>query len=276
MCQVFKVSKSSYYDWLNKESCDRWKANESLLASIIDVFAASHDSYGSPRITEELRAQNIVVSKKRVAKIMRAAGIRARNPRKFTVTTDSKHNYPIVPNLLNRAFNVERCGQVWVSDITYVPTQSGWLYLTVIIDLYNRKVIGWSMSKGLKAEQTIIPAWRMAIRNHPITQELIFHSDRGIQYACKAFANMLASNKLINRSMSRKGNCWDNAVAESFFKTIKVEWIYPRTFGDQHLAALSIFEWIESWYNKKRRHSYLGYKTIDEFEKLNLIFENAA
>ena len=206
----------------------------------------------------------------------KAAGIRARKPKKFIATTDSKHNYPIAPNLLNRAFTVERPGEVWVSDITYVYTQSGWLYLTVIIDLYNRKVIGWAMSKGLKAEQTIIPAWRMALRNCPITQELIFHSDRGVQYACKAFTNMLKTNKLIKSSMSRKGNCWDNAVAESFFKTIKVEWIYSRTFMNQNQATLSIFEWIESWYNKRRRHSFLGFKTIDEFEKLNINFVNAA
>lgn len=242
----------------------------------MDIFAASYETYGSPRITEELRVQNKVVSRKRVARIMQAAGIRARKPKKFIATTDSKHNYPIAPNLLNRAFTVERPGEVWVSDITYVYTQSGWLYLTVIIDLYNRKVIGWAMSKGLKAEQTIIPAWRMALRNCPITQELIFHSDRGVQYACKAFTNMLKTNKLIKSSMSRKGNCWDNAVAESFFKTIKVEWIYSRTFMNQNQATLSIFEWIESWYNKRRRHSFLGFKTIDEFEKLNINFVNAA
>jgi len=242
----------------------------------MDIFAASYETYGSPRITEELRAQNKVVSRKRVARIMQAAGIRARKPKKFIATTDSKHNYPIAPNLLNRTFTVERPGEIWVSDITYVYTQSGWLYLTVIIDLYNRKVIGWAMSKGLKAEQTIIPAWRMALRNCPITQELIFHSDRGVQYACKAFTNMLKTNKLIKSSMSRKGNCWDNAVAESFFKTIKVEWIYSRTFMNQNQATLSIFEWIESWYNKRRRHSFLGFKTIDEFEKLNINFVNAA
>ena len=276
MCKVFKVNKSSYYAWLTKGSCDRWKDNEILLVQIKDIFANSHQSYGSPRITEELRAQNKVVSRKRVAKIMQAAGMQARKRKKYVATTDSKHSYPIVPNILNRGFVVERLGQVWVSDITYVRTQNGWLYLTVIIDLYNRKVIGWSMSKSLEAQQTIIPAWRMAINNCPITRKLIFHSDRGVQYACEVFTNILKSNKLITRSMSRKGNCWDNAVAESFFKTIKVEWIYPRVFEDQTNATLSIFEWIESWYNKKRRHSFLDYMTIDEFEKLNINFATAA
>ena len=208
--------------------------------------------------------------------MMRAAGIRARKPKRFVVTTDSKHNYPVVPNVLNRKFRATRPGQIWVSDLTYVRTKNGWLYLTVIIDLYDRKVIGWSMSMGLSAEETVIPAWLMARWNRPITQELIFHSDRGIQYACKEFANILNANKLITRSMSRKGNCWDNAVAESFFKTIKVEWIYANNFVNQEQAQLSIFEWIESWYNRRRRHSALGYKTMEEFEKININFKNAA
>lgn len=148
---------------------------------------------------------------------MRSVEIRARKPRKYIVTTDSKHNYPIVPNVLKRRFRNTSEGDIWVSDITYVRTNSGWLYLTVIIDMYDRKVIGWSMRTGLSAEETIIPAWLMATRTHPINQPLIFHSDRGIQYACHAFSSILKSNNLISKSMSRKGNCWDNAVAESFF-----------------------------------------------------------
>ena len=141
---------------------------------------------------------------------------------------------------------------------------------------YDRKVIGWSMSRSLSADQTVITAWLMAIWNLPITQDLIFHSDRGVQYACEAFTKILESKKMITRSMSRKGNCWDNAVAESFFKTIKVEWIYSKNFINQEQAKLSIFEWIESWYNRQRRHSALGYKTIEEFEKINSNFKNAA
>ena len=142
--------------------------------------------------------------------------------------------------------------------------------------MYDRKVIGWSMSTGLSAEETVIPAWLMATSIRPINQPLIFHSDRGIQYACHAFSSILKSNNLITRSMSRKGNCWDNAVAESFFKTIKVEWIYSKSYANQQQAQLSIFQWIESWYNRKRRHSALGYKTIDEFVKINSNFKNAA
>jgi putative transposase len=276
MCKVFKVSRASYYKWLRSGSSARWQENEKLLVEIMDVFEESDETYGSPRITKELRVNGWTVSENRVARIMRRAELRARIPKRFKVTTDSKHNYPVAPNLLDQEFFASKPGEVWVSDITYVRTKSGWLYLTVIIDLYDRKVIGWSMRKGLSAEETVIPAWRMAVRNRPITQKLIFHSDRGIQYACNAFTKILKANSLVIQSMSRKGNCWDNAVAESFFKTIKVEWIYRHTFTNQEQAQLSIFEWIESWYNRRRRHSALGYQTINEFERNNYKFKNAA
>ena len=276
MCKVFKVTKSSYYRWLSEGPSDRWKENEELLIAIMDIFEESKDSYGSIRMTRELKARGREAGKNRVANMMRAAGLRARKPRKFKVTTDSKHNYPVAPNILDREFYATKPGEVWVSDLTYVRTKNGWLYLTVIIDLYDRKVIGWSMSKGLSAWETVIPAWIMATRNRPVTQKLIFHSDRGTQYACNEFTKILKANKLIIQSMSRKGNCWDNAVAESFFKTIKVEWIYNHNFINQEQAQLSIFEWIESWYNRRRRHSAIGYQTIEEFERNNHIFKNAA
>ena len=221
MCKVFKMRGSSYYKWLKNGPSTRWQENEKLLVEIMDIFEESDGTYGSPRMTKELRARVWTVALIWGAKMMRAASIWARKPKRFVVTTDSKHNYPVVPNVLDRKFRATRPGQIWVSDLTYVRTNNGWLYLTVIIDLYDRKVIGWSMSTGLSAEETVIPAWLMASWNRPITQELIFHSDRGIQYACKEFANILKANKLIIRSMSRKGNCWDNVVAESFFKTIK-------------------------------------------------------
>ena len=276
MFKVFKVRKSSYYRWLKNGPSARWKENEKLLIEIMAIFEDSHKTYGSPRITEELKSRDMKASRNRVANIMRSADIRARKPRKFVATTDSKHIYPIVPNVLERRFCATRAGEIWVSDITYVRTNNGWLYLTVIIDMYDRKVIGWSMSTGLSARETVIPAWLMANWNRPVTQNLIFHSDRGVQYACEAFTKILKSNKLIIRSMSRKGNCWDNAVAESFFKTIKVECIYSKNYANQNQAQLSIFQWIESWYNRRRRHSALGYKTIEEFEKINSNFINAA
>jgi transposase InsO family protein len=276
MCKVFKVTKSSYYQWLKNGPSERWQENEKLLSEIMDIFEESDGTYGSPRMIKELKARGWNAGKNRVANMMRAAGIRARKPKRFVVTTDSKHNYPVVPNVLNRNFRARKPGHSWISDITYVRTKNGWLYLTVIVDLYDRKVIGWSMNTGLSAEETVIPAWLMAVWNRPITQELIFHSDRGIQYACKEFASILEANKLITRSMSRKGNCWDNAVAESFFKTIKVEWIYSKNYVNQQEAQLSIFEWIESWYNRRRRHSALDYQTIEEFERNNCNFKNAA
>lgn len=276
MCKVFKVTKSSYYRWLSEGPSDRWKENEALLIAIMDIFQESKDSYGSIRMTRELKERAWNVGQNRIANMMRAAGLHARKPKKFKVTTDSKHNYPVAPNILDREFHASNPGEVWVSDLTYVRTKNGWLYLTVIIDLYDRKVIGWSMSKGMSAVETVIPAWIMATRNRPITQKLIFHSDRGSQYACNEFTKILKANNLISQSMSRKGNCWDNAVAESFFKTIKVEWIYNQNFINQEQAQLSIFEWIESWYNRRRRHSAIGYQTIEEFEINNHIFKNAA
>ena len=276
MCKVFKVTKSSYYRWLSEGPSDRWKENEALLIAIMDIFQESKDSYGSIRMTRELKERAWNVGQNRIANMMRAAGLHARKPKKFKVTTDSKHNYPVAPNILDREFHASNPGEVWVSDLTYVRTKNGWLYLTVIIDLYDRKVIGWSMSKGMSAVETVIPAWIMATRNRPITQKLIFHSDRGTQYACNEFTKILKANNLIIQSMSRKGNCWDNAVAESFFKTIKVEWIYTQNFINQEQAQLSIFEWIESWYNRRRRHSAIGYQTIEEFERNNHIFKNAA
>ena len=276
MCDMFEVSTSSYFLWQKTGPSDRWKKNEDLLIAIMDIFETSKGSYGSPRMTKELRAMGQNASRPLVARLMKAAGIQARRRKNFVATTDSKHNYPIAPNVLDRKFSATRPGEVWVSDITYVRTYKGWLYLTVIIDLFDRKVVGWAMSKGLTAAETILAAWFMAMTNRPVTEALIFHSDRGVQYACDDFARILKSNKLITRSMSRKGNCWDNAVAESFFKSIKVEWIYSNSYENPDQAALSIFEWIESWSNRRRRHSALGYKTIEEFEKINSNFKHAA
>lgn len=276
MCTILKVSKSGYYKWLKSGPSKLWLENEKLALLIQSIFDDSYQSYGSPRIKEELQALGYKVSKPRVARLMKANQLFARRKKKFKITTDSKHNYPIAPNLLNQNFKVNRANQVWVSDITYIHTKQGWLYLTVIIDLFNRKIVGWSLSSNLTTEDTIIKAWYMAIKNQPINQSLIFHSDRGIQYASYRFTNIIKNyNGLVKQSMSRKGNCWDNAVAESFFKSLKVEWVYKHKYQLISQAELSIFEWIETWYNKRRRHSYLGYKTIDEFE-LNIYNQNQA
>jgi transposase InsO family protein len=219
------------------------------------IYEFSKGTYGSPRVTMALLEEGIQVSRPRVARMMKQQNLRSIIRKKWVVTTDSRHNYPVVENKLNREFKVTGTGQVWVSDITYIKTFQGWLYLTVIIDLYDRKVIGWSFSRSLKAIHTTIPAWKMAVRNRPITEKLIFHSDRGIQYACHEFKNLLESYKLVERSMSRKGDCWDNAVAESFFKTLKVEHVYQRSFRTFKEAELSVFEYIEAWYNINRIHT---------------------
>jgi transposase InsO family protein len=201
---------------------------------------------------------------------MRKMNLRSIIRKKFVVTTDSKHNYPVVENKLNRDFQVTDIGEAWVSDITYIKTSEGWLYLTAIIDLGDRKVIGWSHSKSLKASDTTIPAWIMAVKNRPITGKLIFHSDRGVQYACNEFTHLLSRYKFVERSMSRKGDCWDNAVAESFFKTLKVECVYQNNYKTRKQAALSIFEYIETWYNMRRIHSALKMSMKDFTEnKIN-------
>ena len=267
MCQVFKVSKSAFYAWRNYNPSKRDRENRMLLFEIRRIHEFSKASYGSPRITKELRSRGFKVSRPRVARLMKRHNIRAVHAKKFVVTTDSKHNYPVVENKLDRNFTADHQGQIWVSDITYIGTGQGWLYLTSVIDLFDRKVVGWALSSDMKATNTSMAAFKMAAENRPITGELIFHSDRGIQYACHAFVGLLESYNSVVRSMSRKGNCWDNAVAESFFKTLKVELTYQNRYATKREAALSVFEWIETWYNRKRRHSALGNLTINEFEK---------
>ena len=194
-----------------------------------------------PRIKIALEKQGYYVSKLRVAKIMRANGLFARRTRKFKVTTDSNHAYPIAANLLNQNFKVSRKNLVWVSDITYIETKQGWMYLTGIIDLFNRKIVGWSMSDNLTTKDTIISSWDMAVKSNIIKEKLIIHSDRGSQYASYAFTDILKNyNSLVKQSMSKKGNCWDNAVAESFFKSLKVEWVYKHKYNFRSQAELSI------------------------------------
>ena len=241
-----------------------------LTKEIYRIYHSSKCRYGSPRITKELNVEGTKVSQPLVAKLMRKENMRSIIRKKYKVTTNSHHKYPVVENKLQRAFTVNQQNDVWVSDITYVSTKQGWLYLTTVIDLFDRKVIGWALSATMSAQQTSIAALNMAKINRPVKEkkELLFHSDRGIQYACQEFVNELTKNKTIVRSMSRKGNCWDNAVAESFFKTLKVELVYHNTYQTRQEAELSIFEYIETFYNKKRRHKHLNNLTILENENL--------
>ena len=267
MCKVLGVSRSSYYSWLSRDPSKRFVENEELSNRIKKIYELSKRTYGSPRVTIKLQEEGLHVSRRRVARLMKRQNLKSIIRKKWVITTDSRHNYPVVENKLNRDFNVTRPGQVWVSDITYIKTLQGWLYLTVIIDLYDRKVIGWSFSRSLKAAITTIPAWKMAVRNRLITQKLIFHSDRGVQYACHEFKNLLSSFKLVERSMSRKGDCWDNAVAESFFKTLKVEHIYHHNYKTFKEAELSVFEYIEAWYNVNRIHTTIKTSIRNKKEK---------
>lgn len=226
----------------------------------------SKGRYGSPRIASELRCDGITASRPRIARLMKKHGIRSIMKRKYRATTNSSHLYPVNENLLLQDFSTTDIGQKWVSDITYIRTGEGWLYLTAILDLADRKVVGWSMDSGMNARSTVVAAWEMAIKNRPITHGLIFHSDRGIQYASHEFRRCLKGIPVL-QSMSRKGNCWDNAVAESFFKTLKTEMVYHRKFETRAQAKLEIFDYIEVWYNRKRRHSALGYITPAQVEE---------
>ena len=261
MCQVLNVSRSRYYQWLKSPESKRARENAMITAKIKVIHAEpKKGNYGSPRMAEELRDAGILCSKARVARLMRAAGIRAKRHKKFKVTTNSKHDHPISPNLLEQNFHVERPYNVLVSDITHIRTQEGWLYLTVIIDLYHRAVVGWSMSDRLKASKTTEAALKHVYARYGIPWGLIFHSDRGIQYAAKSFRKLLKKYKCI-QSMSGKGNCYDNAVAESFFKTLKAELVYQCSFKTRKEARSAIFDYIETFYNTLRKHSSVGYNT---------------
>lgn len=276
MCKVLKVSRSGYYKWLKSRPSKRELDNKVLTEQIRKIYQRSKHTYGSPRITSELHSLAIRASRPRVARLMKKAGIKSRMRKKYVVTTDSKHRFRVAENLLDRNFEVGSIGKVWVSDITYIKTSQGWLYLTVIIDLGDRKVIGWSLSRSLTAQHTSMAAWRMAIINRAIISPLIFHSDRGVQYACDDFVSLLSKHKTVRQSMSRKGNCWDNAVAESFFKSLKAEWTNWRKYKSIHEAEMSVFQYIEGWYNVSRRHSALGYMSPVDYEQFLMNQKTAA
>ncbi|KFF24116.1 IS3 family transposase [Chryseobacterium vrystaatense] len=275
MCCILEVGPSSYYKWKSKPICNRLLLKEKTKQQITSIYFASKQRYGSPRITVELNVLGYKISRITVAKYMQELGLRSKLSKKFKVTTNSKHNYLVAENVLDRNFIISKPSKVWVSDITYIQTKEGFLYLTTIIDLYDRKIIGWSLSNGMSTEETSLAAWKMARKTRKVTKGLIFHSDRGVQYASKKFTKTIESYGVI-RSMSRKGNCWDNAVAESFFKSLKTELIYGNKLITKEKMGMEIFEYIEIWYNKKRRHSTLNYKTIEEFNNQNEIYQNVA
>jgi transposase InsO family protein len=239
--------------------------NQRLDVEIREIYEQNKGRYGSPKITQELRDRGRRVSKNRVARRMRKAGLRSKLRRKFRVTTNSKHHFAVSPNLLERNFTQQAPDKVWVSDITYLATRTGWLYLTVIIDLFSRMVVGWALSSSLGHEM-VVTALKRAIRRRRPGKGLVFHSDRGVQYACTDFRKELDKHEFI-QSMSRKGDCWDNAVAESFFGIMKCELVYHERYEDHQDTLHSIFEYIEVFYNRQRRHSTLGYLCPSEYEK---------
>jgi putative transposase len=266
MCKVLEVSRSSYYKRKNKGKGKRAKENEKILEMIRQIFSESNERYGSPRITAELNRGGIVYNKKRIARIMRENGIEAKIFRKYRNTTQSDHQREKSGNLLNRAFSRQRVNEAWASDITYIRTAEGWLYLAAVMDIYSRKVIGWQLDKTLSSD-LVERALRNALLDRKIKRGIIFHSDQGIQYTSDNFRRMLRENGF-QQSMSRKGNCWDNAIIETFFHTLKTELTNRVKYKTREEARLSIFEYIEIFYNRKRLHSAIGYYAPVEYEKL--------
>lgn len=268
MCRLLFISRSGFYRWSRGKECKRTAENRTLLENIRKVYKTANGIYGSPRITAELLDQGYRCSRPRVARLMKQHSIRAKTVKKFKVTTNARHKHAIAPNLLNQDFHVAAPNQVWVSDLTYIRTMEGWLYLTVVMDLFHRKIIGWSMSNTMLVHDTTVPAFKMAVQGTKTSTGLVFHSDRGIQYACDQFATLLKQSGVI-QSMSGRGNCYDNAVAESFFHTLKTELVNHELYRTRNEARRSIFEYLESFYNRSRRHSTLGYKSPIEYEKMN-------
>jgi transposase InsO family protein len=264
MCRVFGFAPSAYYGWERKQQSDRAKQDADLLTAIRRIFAQSRGRYGAPRVHAQLAREGVSVSRKRVARLMREAGLKAKGRRKYKPTTDSNHSLPVAPNLLKRAFEAERPDVAWVSDITYLWTRQGWMYLAVILDLYSRKVVGWSLAERMTAA-LVCDALDAAAHLRRPKPGLIFHSDRGSQYASHDFRRRLFRHQM-RQSMSRKGNCWDNAVAESFFATFKKELVRNRAFETRSLARSETFEYIEVFYNRQRAHSLIGYATPNAFE----------
>ncbi len=264
MCRALAVSAAGYYAWRRRPESRRAVANRTLLTTIRVLHQDSRQTYGSPSIWRALRARGHQVGEHRVARLMHHDGLRAKTVKKWRATTHSSHRLPVVPNTLQRQFTVSQPNRVWAGDITYVWTLEGWLYLAVLLDLYSRAVIGWAMGPRLTGDLTI-QALRMALTTRQPTAELLHHSDRGSQYAAQQYQQLLTMHG-ITASMSRKGNCWDNACVESFFGTLKRELVYHRQYATRSEATQDIFEYIEVFYNRQRRHSTLGYHSPAEYE----------
>jgi transposase InsO family protein len=268
MCEVFKVSRSGYYAWLRRPESKRKVEDTALSLVIKEIHKESNGEYGSPKVHEELRRRGTRCGRKRVARLMKEDGLKAKTIRKFKATTNSNHSLPVAPNLLNRDFSPAQPNKAWAADITYIWTSEGWLYLAIVMDLYSRAIVGWSMSERM-TRALVVDAFTLAVKRRNPAPGLIHHSDRGSQYASTDFQNILRKYGAIC-SMSRKGNCWDNAPAESFFGLLKRSLIYHSKYKTRAHARQSIFSYIERFYNRKRIHSSLGYRTPYEVDQLQL------
>ncbi len=271
MCEVFQVNKSSYYHWI-KAGCVIKKEDTQLNKLIEAIFIQGRKNYGTRRIQDKLKElYGLLVSRKRISSIMKSLDLRVNMKRRYKNTTDSNHNLSIAPNLLNRDFYASIPDTKYVGDITYISTGEGWLYLATVIDLYSRKVVGWSMDDTMKVS-LVNDALNMAITYRKPSKGLMWHTDRGSQYASFSHKDLLQKHGIV-QSMSRKGNCWDNAVAESFFKTLKSDLVYQTYFYTKNQAKREIFEYIEFHYNRVRSHSYLGNLSPSKFEEINLVLQ---
>jgi putative transposase len=265
LCRVLGVTRSGYYAWLQRTPSARQQRAEQLTEQIRAAHGRSRQTYGAPRVHQELTAQGVRCSQNTVAKLMRRHGIRAKTCRKFRVcTTDSRHGHPLAPNKLNQQFQRPAPNQAWAADITYIPTGEGWLYLAAVIDLCSRRIVGWATADHLRAELAGA-ALQSAVQQRRPGGNVLHHSDRGVQYACDQYQELLSRHRL-EPSMSRTGNCYDNAVMESFFGTLKTELVHHEAYATREQARQSLFEYIEVFYNRQRRHSALGYKSPYEFE----------
>jgi putative transposase len=264
MCSVLGVSSSGYYDWFDRPESSRSRSNRSLITKIRCFHQASRKTYGSPRIHRDLQESGEMVGINRVARLMRQEGIQAKMAKRFVVTTDSRHSMKAAPDRLQRRFRTDAPNRAWVSDTTFIPTRQGWLYLAVILDLYSRQVIGWAM--GEKNDRELVSnALTMAVWRRGMVKDVIVHSDQGSTYASSDYQKLLQDHSL-SCSMSRKGECLDNAVAESFFGTLKTELVDDEDYKTKDEARASLFHYIETFYNRRRRHSFLDYLSPVEFE----------
>ena len=265
MCRVLEVSVSGYYAWRKRPSSQREEANQRLVQQIKAIHARSRQAYGSPRVCAELRATGQNYNRKRVARLMRLHQVQPKRRRQYKTTTQSKHAHPVAANELNRDFSAVAPNRKWVADITYVPTSQGWLYLAAIMDLFSRKIVGWAMDRRITSELTCA-ALQMALTMRQPGTDLLHHSDRGSRYASQQYQTLLSAHG-IRVSMSRSGDCYDNAAMESFFGTLKAELLAEGTQETRQQAKTAIFAYIETFYNRQRRHSSLNYLTPEEFEQ---------